>query len=494
MRQYRIKYVCTLYDILVLCFILWWISSSFIFNSRVISNEQLIYSYTLSVVYVATRIFRSSISVQRRLYICIAFLGSIEAIIGWGQYWNIIESNHPLFSITGTFTNPGPYGAFLGIALLIQIHFAWHKYIAKQYMSLFMLLIVGLLTGSMFIASFSRAAWVALLIAVSFFFFLFQKKRYRYAGLLLLILFLFSSPFLYQLKKQSADGRLFIWRVCTELIQSKPYTGGGASSFAARYMYAQADFLEKHPNHEYAAKATNNIYAFNEYLRIACEYGLPGILLYVTIWLHGIYCKATYCDRLRKLLLIYLAVFSLFSYTFQVLPLAVLCIVLGAFQNNNSKFTFYAFPMRYLVIMLLLMTIIAWSGTRSSQYEKKEILFTAKQLYTQQNYADAKEYLEKAAYLSPTSEILMDLGNSYFHLQNNAKAEHCFRIACNMVPGRILPQYYLFRFYAITMRNQEAITLGQSILFGDYQLEGSIAMQAKTHIKRYLSDIRMQAK
>lgn len=95
-------------------------------------------------------------------------LGSIEAIIGWGQYWNIIESNHPLFSITGTFTNPGPYGAFLGIALLIQIHFAWHKYIAKQYMSLFMLLIVGLLTGSMFIASFSRAAWVALLIAVSF--------------------------------------------------------------------------------------------------------------------------------------------------------------------------------------------------------------------------------------------------------------------------------------------------------------------------------------
>ena len=176
MRQYRIKYVCTLYDILVLCFILWWISSSFIFNSRVISNEQLIYSYTLSVVYVATRIFRSSISVQRRLYICIAFLGSIEAIIGWGQYWNIIESNHPLFSITGTFTNPGPYGAFLGIALLIQIHFAWHKYIAKQYMSLFMLLIVGLLTGSMFIASFSRAAWVALLIAVSFFLLPFSEE------------------------------------------------------------------------------------------------------------------------------------------------------------------------------------------------------------------------------------------------------------------------------------------------------------------------------
>ncbi|MEQ2732112.1 hypothetical protein AAAU94_03005 [Bacteroides cellulosilyticus] len=156
MRQYRIKYVCTLYDILVLCFILWWISSSFIFNSRVISNEQLIYSYTLSVVYVATRIFRSSISVQRRLYICIAFLGSIEAIIGWGQYWNIIESNHPLFSITGTFTNPGPYGAFLGIALLIQIHFAWHKYIAKQYMSLFMLLIVGLLTGSMLLPAFQE--------------------------------------------------------------------------------------------------------------------------------------------------------------------------------------------------------------------------------------------------------------------------------------------------------------------------------------------------
>lgn len=73
MRQYRIKYVCTLYDILVLCFILWWISSSFIFNSRVISNEQLIYSYTLSVVYVATRIFRSSISVQRRLYMYCIF-------------------------------------------------------------------------------------------------------------------------------------------------------------------------------------------------------------------------------------------------------------------------------------------------------------------------------------------------------------------------------------------------------------------------------------
>lgn len=76
--------------------------------------------------------------------------------------------------------------------------------------------------------------------------------------------------------------------------------------------------------------------------------------------------------------------------------------------------------------MLLLMTIIAWSGTRSSQYEKKEILFTAKQLYTQQNYADAKEYLEKAAYLSPTSEILMDLGNSYFHLQTMQRRSTVF--------------------------------------------------------------------
>ena len=101
---------------------------------------------------------------------------------------------------------------------------------------------------------------------------------------------------------------------------------------------------------------------------------------------------------------------------------------------------------------------------------------------------EGMEEVTEPSGLGPNEEELRSL------LQNNAKAEHCFRIACNMVPGRILPQYYLFRFYAITMRNQEAITLGQSILLGDYQLEGSIAMQAKTHIKRYLSDIRMQTK
>ena len=92
------------------------------------------------------------------------------------------------------------------------------------------------------------------------------------------LIFISLLPLLYQLKKASADGRLFIWNVSKELVSSAPLLGRGADSFTAEYMLAQADFFERYPNSEYRMNATDNVHAFNEYLRITCEYGIIGLL------------------------------------------------------------------------------------------------------------------------------------------------------------------------------------------------------------------------
>jgi O-antigen ligase len=81
------------------------------------------------------------------------------------------------------------------------------------------------------------------------------------------------------MKQASADGRLFIWRVSMDMVKEFPLYGKGADGFTANYMPAQAAYFEAHPNSDYIRQATDNVHAFNEYLRIVCEYGFVGLLL-----------------------------------------------------------------------------------------------------------------------------------------------------------------------------------------------------------------------
>src|SRR5690606_21679292 len=88
----------------------------------------------------------------------------------------------------------------------------------------------------------------------------------------------------YQYKKDSADGRLLIWKVSIDMIQQKPWTGVGFNLFQAHYAPALANYFHEGKGSDGEKMLAGNVqWAFNEPLHFAIELGIPGAVLYLTL-------------------------------------------------------------------------------------------------------------------------------------------------------------------------------------------------------------------
>jgi tetratricopeptide (TPR) repeat protein len=144
----------------------------------------------------------------------------------------------------------------------------------------------------------------------------------------------------YTLRPQSADGRLFIWRASVGLVRAKPITGHGLGSFPAKYDGAQADYLrtEGLPD-AWTRNAATPEYAFNEYIQIATEHGIVGLLLFVGMVAMAFGFRTHHqpdsCAMAVRGSLTAFLVFAFFSYPFSVLPLIVLFVMLMAMSATE---------------------------------------------------------------------------------------------------------------------------------------------------------------
>lgn len=476
-------------DILLSLYVLWIILVSCHFNERLMSNDKFIQIGILAIIYVCVRVCGGRIK-NSWIYKCIVVIGIIEAIIGLLQQKAWLEPVNHYFISTGTFSNPGPFGCFLGISLIIIVYYSVEAYKNRHFFTLTCFLCSTLLVGGMFVYSFSRAAWLAFFVVLWLLLFINYRKRFLLFMIVSLICLFLGIGYLYYLKKDSADGRLFIWRVGIELLKDKPLQGAGNGSFAARYMYAQSDYFIHHPTSSNERFACNNTFAFNEYLRIACEYGFLGLFLFGAIIVYSLWAKEV--EVLNKLLLLYIYIFSFFSYPAEIFTFPLLLTVLLALNSNCIK----RYRMDSCTLSILSITfsvgilIVSWGSylnTITNKFNKDFILTHARQSYREGNYSLAKEYLLKASKLAPTSEIVTDLGNTYFYLGAYQDAEMCFIRAIYMTPSHILPRYNLFRLYVETGRRQDAVKWGEIILSRTYKKEGTVAMEVKAYVRSYLN-------
>lgn len=137
----------------------------------------------------------------------------------------------------------------------------------------------------------------------------------------LLAVLVFSVPFLYgmyALKKDSADGRLFIWKISYSVAKQQIFSGVGIGGFPYVYGEAQeAYFREKKDarNEEMLAGAPD--YAYNEYLQIWIELGLPGVLACLCLIAY-VYIRLLRCRNVEVVglcgAMVSLMVVSFFSY------------------------------------------------------------------------------------------------------------------------------------------------------------------------------------
>lgn len=348
----------------------------------------------------------------------------------------------------------------------------------------------------------------------------YQKKKKLFAFILGLLLLAGIAG--YYLKKDSADGRILVWKCTLDMIAEKPWWGHGIHSFKSEYMLYQANYFKAHPDSKYALLADNVQTPYNEYLLFIAEH---GIILFVII-LTSFVCliKKTICNKehasrtqnrlclgygetqlfrykdklsLTALLsLLTIALLAFFSYPLSypiiwvILIFDILCLIRHLRINIRKKsikiFLFFS--------LLMLCSRVAWKGftyikaqylwcdvyhsnviinlSQLKQYkllekqlgEHSAFLYNwGMELYSLKLWTQSLEVMDRCTQVLNDSDIQLVRGNCYFHLQNYQAAEKCYKLASNMCPKLFSPAYSLLQLYLKTGEKQKAVKIARVI-------------------------------
>ncbi|QQR17200.1 O-antigen ligase family protein [Bacteroides caecimuris] len=467
-------------------------------------------------------------------------LGGMEAVWGLRQIYGLAVSNHSLYALTGSFYNPGPYSGYLAMIFPLCLYEwlslkektgrTWAEQ-GKYYIALgVMLLILCVLPAGM-----SRSAWIAAAISGTWVYGMRvswgsrlkefgrkYKKRLVLACIAGSVMIIVAGYALFQLKATSANGRLFMWKISSMAIAESPVIGHGTGNFVSAYGRAQENYFA---NGEFSETeelvAGSPEYAFNEYLQVAMEYGIPFLLVVSLViafclWKGSSEGRIGICGGVISFL-----VFSFSSYPMQIPGFAVtFYLLLAACAIGRSK-----------VILFLFISMMALLGTyywRNNQYAACKDWYRSKMLYNIGAYQSAKEdygklypelanrgaflfeygyslhklkeydnstrILEEAMAHSNDPMILNIIGKNYQALGDYEKAEEYLIRSTHRLPGRIYPYYLLVKLYAEPQyRQPEKLKYAAEIvLTKEPKVQSTAIREMREDVKKIIVDYNMK--
>ena len=422
-------------------------------------------------------------------------LGGIECIWGLKQIYGLSVSNHSLFSLTGSFYNPGPYSGYLAMIFPLCLHKwlilkkkterTWIIHLQYNVALGVMLLIICVLPSGM-----SRSSWVAAAISGMWVYFMQSslvsklktfRNRYKKSVVLSVsviacIIIIITVYALFHLKESSANGRLFMWKISTLAIAESPIVGHGTGNFVSAYGRAQENYFA---NSKYSETeefvAGSPEHAFNEYLQVAVEYGIPFLLVILLViafclWRGCIEGNIGICGSIISVL-----IFGFSSYPMQIPGFAIsFYFLLASCLVGRSNII--------LMIFTVIMILTGIYYQKNNQYDACKEWYSAKMFYNIGAYEAAKEGYEKlhsdlwnkGSFLfeyghclhnlkeyrisiailqeslnySCDPMILNIIGKNYQALREYKNSEEYLIRSTHLLPGRIYPYYLLAKLYS----------------------------------------------
>lgn len=485
-----------------------------------------IYSSLLLLYIIGRRIFKHYLFIVEWFIIFYGFIESIYAIL---QYYNVAESNHSLFTITGSFSNPGQLAGLLAISLIICIGKAIESVACKKYSISFIVFQLTLLTAYALILTNSRAGIISAFAGALFiltvtnnnFKSLIKSRALKAVTLRVVFFFciIYVLAIIYLYKKDSANGRLFIWNNTKDMIMDRPIMGFGSGGWQSHYMHYQANYFKNNPNSKFIMLADNIGYPYNELLHLIANHGILGILIFMclfySIFSHKFIDKS---NNIFQAAFIGILIYSCFSYPSFIYRLCILVVIVMTCLKSRKilllRTTFYFHFLIYSCIIIILSFVTIWSykmeldvkrniykafeqpNTNECFFTKKYDLFCYNpqliDLYAQYSYKfnsldKAEKVLLLAKKISPSCELYCDLGDIYAQKGETFKAIEYYKTASNMIPSRIIPHYKLFVLFKMNGDTISACETGKHLLTQPIKVENTKIIRLKSIVKNYLS-------
>ena len=410
------------------------------------------------------------------LVVGILLCGGMEAISGLSQLF-MHSSRHAQFLLTGSFLNPGPYSAYLAVAIAIGM--AWNPHTDWGNLLRKVLLAVMLVALSL---TWSRAAFVAIgIVGLWHFRKEYWKIRYPLWGTVFVV-----GIVLYLLKQDSADGRLLVWQSALHSWCCSPVWGVGIGGFPKAYSDGMESLYHATADINQLMSADVVEYAFNDLLKVLVEQGIVGLLLALTtigVLLYHLYR----CSRPLFLGMTALLLFSLFSYPMEQFPYRILVVLVAAYAESTVAHAQKSSTThRWLPLCALLLVPLAWGVYRQVgkrvDMDKEYKMFShmndqvfiqdfydllpygqddpaylfrfGKLLQAHGRYTDSNAMLRRGTAISSDPMFYVLVGNNYTAQGYYEEAEAAYWEAYRRMPNRLYPLYQLMTLYH-TMGDRE---------------------------------------
>lgn len=441
----------------------------------------------------------------------------LQSLLGLIQFFGIVASKLRA-PIVGSFDNPAGFA----VCIAIGIPFCFEWIIRKNNFRI-LFFFAALIMAIALTISESRAGIVSVIsiFAIILYFKIISLGKIKKATIFLCLLFLLFvvSAGLFFLKKDSAIGRLFIWKNTFAMIIDHPYTGSGQGSFHSRYMLYQAEFFKTKPANSYVLLADSVSHPFNEYLLILAEYGVLGFMLCISIGFILFYYHRPMDPHVLSIMLV--LIFACFSYPFRYpFVWVVLAYCFARLSHKipvliQLKIVFISISKIGISAVLAFVLYVTgkdvcfeykWKcvSDLSPEENAQDILSTYKQLHSSwngnplflYNYAAELYYLKKyseSLNILHQCELFLDdydvqmlIATDYYNLRCWTKVENHLKLASDMCPARFRPLFYLFSLYKETGKKEYAINLARQIAKKPVKIKSLEIENIKNEVQLYL--------
>jgi len=445
----------------------WYSSAHFISVFALI----LILSFSLSNNYIQKNVIEKTI-------ILFAVAESAICIL---QYFGIYQQS-TFFVVTGSSANPNVTAMFLVLAFPLLIK----QFVEAKKIKKILIALIAVVVLAVIIVLKSRAAYIGFVVVTSVLSVYYIKNRLNKILVLLIAVGILAAIFMsirfFNFKEDSADGRLFVWKVSVQMITEQPF-GYGYGMIQGEYNAAQARYFAENQTTETEQRnATYMHNVMNDYLEMFIQGGIVGGTLYLLFVSLLIYYGI---KRIRKNLfytagILAFAVMALFNFVFYAGFAAMVFAYYVAVINRNTFKPRTVKVSKAVSIVPLILSIAAISFFAlqiSSQIKLKDIHsrlrandleniqydfsrirhgVSTSELYhrtggnialLQNDYQTAINFYNKAIRYAPFPSLLMRRAYCEMRLENYEQAKSDLRFASNIQPSLFEPYFNLMSIY-----------------------------------------------
>jgi len=347
------------------------------------------------------------------------------------------------------------------------------------------------------------------------------------------VLLISSFTGMYYLKKDSADGRLLMWKVSLYALAQNPL-GIGLGHFSNAYGEAQeAYFASGNASETEKFVAGNPEYGFNEFLQISIESGILALMLFIGMLVcafRGL-IKSKNWGMMGSL--VALLVFSCFSYPFSVLPFLIIFVFLLAMSTiNNAQITQVRKTnenitairtVRIISIPICCLIVTAFCLWKQYPVYNAYKQWKSYQMYYQTGmYKDATwKYESLYPYLNDQIQFLFEYGRSLSQSEQPEKSnvilQHAMQISCDpmlynimgknyqalkeydlaeksfrksslIVPNRIYPYYLLMKLHIETGNLDKAIANATIVLTKEPKVQSTAVKEMRVEARKLIGN------